>query len=97
MERKIGLFSTRARSKAASPQGCQSTGLWACCSRYGLFSCARRLVCSGKDLSISSYQQTTGKPGNTNAARSPSGASSEVQAASGHSLKPILSHEGEEF
>ena len=48
MERKIGLFSRRARSKAASPQGCQSTGLWACCSRYGLFSCARRLVCSGR-------------------------------------------------
>src|SRR5580693_5823465 len=52
MERKMGLFSRRARSKAASPHGCQSTGLCACCSRYGLFSCDRRLVCSGRNPSI---------------------------------------------
>ena len=45
MERKMGLLSRRAFSKASSPQGYQSTGLCACCSRYGLFSCARRLVC----------------------------------------------------
>ena len=30
---KIGLFSARARRSASAPQGYQSTGLWACCSR----------------------------------------------------------------
>src|SRR5262249_49842299 len=40
---KIGRSSRRARSSASLPQGYQSTGLWACCSRYGLVSCARRV------------------------------------------------------
>src|SRR5262245_57756774 len=43
MERKIGLFSDLAFANASSPQGYQSTGLFACCKRYGLFSPARRL------------------------------------------------------
>src|SRR5688572_17842640 len=38
----IGLFSARARANASSPHGYQSTGLCACCSRYGLVSRARR-------------------------------------------------------
>src|SRR5579862_690343 len=38
METKTGLFSARAFSNAASPHGSQSTGLNACCRRYGLFS-----------------------------------------------------------
>src|SRR5260370_41502950 len=42
IERKIGLFSLRAFSKASLPHGCQSTGLWACRSRYGLLSRIRR-------------------------------------------------------
>ena len=46
MLRKIGLFSWRARVKACSPQGYQSTGLCACCRRYGDFSRARRFVCA---------------------------------------------------
>src|SRR6266851_3260100 len=44
MERKIGLSSRRALSKASSPHGYQSTGLWACWSKYGLFSLIKRLV-----------------------------------------------------
>src|SRR5947209_1315805 len=44
MERKTSLFSFFALAKASSPQGNQSTGLWACCSRYGLISRARRLA-----------------------------------------------------
>src|SRR4029453_930975 len=40
----IGLSSARARANASSPHGYQSTGLWACWSRYGLVSLARRLV-----------------------------------------------------
>ena len=47
MERKTGTPLAAASSKAASPHGHQSTGLWACWRRYGLFSSARRLVCSG--------------------------------------------------
>jgi len=41
MLRNTGLFSRRARSRASSPQGYQSTGLPACCNRYGLDSPAR--------------------------------------------------------
>jgi hypothetical protein len=41
MERKTGLCSSAARRKASSPHGYQSTGLWACCCRYGLLSRAR--------------------------------------------------------
>src|SRR5215468_1818771 len=40
---RIGLFSLLARSSASLPQGYQSTGLFACCKRYGLVSFARRL------------------------------------------------------
>ena len=43
MDRKIGLSSRRAAANASSPQGYQSTGFWACCRRYGLFSDDRRL------------------------------------------------------
>src|SRR4051812_36428866 len=48
MDRKIGLFSVRAFSKASAPHGYQFTGLWACCCRYGLFSSISLLVCMGK-------------------------------------------------
>src|SRR3990172_1436108 len=44
MDRKMGLSSRRARSKASSPQGYQSTGLPACWRRYGLRSRARRFI-----------------------------------------------------
>src|SRR6267378_729530 len=50
MERKIGLSSFRAFSNAAGPHAYQSTGLWACCNRYGLFSWLRRFVCMGLDF-----------------------------------------------
>ena len=36
------MSSPRARANASSPHGYQSTGLWACCSRYGLVSPASR-------------------------------------------------------
>src|ERR1051325_3644176 len=44
LERKIGLSSARAFASASAPHGYQSTGLCACCCRYGETSCARRLV-----------------------------------------------------
>src|SRR3982074_323509 len=47
MERKIGLLRFFASSKASLPQGRQSTGLWACWRRYGLFSWLNRFVCMG--------------------------------------------------
>jgi hypothetical protein len=43
MERKTGLSSSAAFLKASSPHGYQSTGLYACCCRYGLFSLMRWL------------------------------------------------------
>src|SRR5258705_11490436 len=43
----MGLSSLRARAKASSPQGYQSTGLCACCSRYGLVSRASRFSLTG--------------------------------------------------
>src|SRR5664279_4101906 len=43
-ESRIGLPSRRASASASSLQGCQSTGLSACCRRYGLVSPARRLL-----------------------------------------------------
>ena len=54
MERKIGLSSALALAKASSPHGYQSTGLWACWSKYGLFWWIRRLV-KGCDPSFSSF------------------------------------------
>src|SRR5579883_891610 len=45
MLNRMGLFSSRARRNASSPQGYQSTGLWACCNRYGLVSLLSLLVC----------------------------------------------------
>src|SRR5207244_2757823 len=41
-ERKIGLSSSLALRSASGPHGCQSTGLCACWSRYGLVSFPRR-------------------------------------------------------
>src|SRR5579862_1926776 len=43
-DRKIGLSSCLALANASSPHGYQSTGLRACCNRYGLFSPARRFL-----------------------------------------------------
>src|SRR5205823_14452658 len=44
MLRSIGLSSSFAFWRASGPHGYQSTGLWACCSRYGLVSPARRFA-----------------------------------------------------
>src|SRR5579875_2978645 len=38
MQTNMGLSSSFALAKASSPQGYQSTGLFACFNRYGLFS-----------------------------------------------------------
>src|SRR2546425_7628006 len=43
-ERSTGLSSARAFANAASPHGYQSTGLSACCRRYGLVSSASRFT-----------------------------------------------------
>src|SRR6185503_2106957 len=40
----MGLPLERERPSASSPHGYQSTGLSACCRRYGLVSCARRFM-----------------------------------------------------
>src|SRR4051794_2905274 len=40
----MSFFSFFALANASGPQGYQSTGLWACCSRYGLLSLASRLA-----------------------------------------------------
>src|SRR5262245_35490416 len=47
MLRKIGRSSSWALRKASSPHAYQSTGLCACCRRYGLVSWTRRLVKDG--------------------------------------------------
>jgi membrane protease YdiL (CAAX protease family) len=44
MLRKMGLFSARALANASSFHANQSTGLCACCKRYGDFSRARRSI-----------------------------------------------------
>ena len=46
----MGRSAARAAASASSPQGYQSTGLWACWRKYGLDSAARRLVCLGSDM-----------------------------------------------
>ena len=43
IDRKIGRSSSLARASASGPHGNQSTGLFACWSRYGLVSPASRL------------------------------------------------------
>ena len=45
IERKIGLSSFFDFSKASSDQGYQSTGLCACCSKYGDVSLISLFVC----------------------------------------------------
>src|SRR5882762_8231299 len=57
MERKIGLSSWRALANASSPHGYQSTGLCACCSRYGLVSRARRFSPTGLSLTGDSARE----------------------------------------
>src|SRR3977135_1618566 len=47
IDSRIGLSSALARVSASDPHGYQSTGLSACCSRYGLVSSARRLAMLG--------------------------------------------------
>ena len=44
MDKNTGLFLRAAFWNASGPHGNQSTGLWACCRRYGDFSWMRRLV-----------------------------------------------------
>ncbi len=44
MERKTGRCWRRATSNASSPQGNQSTGLSACCRKYGEVSSAKRFT-----------------------------------------------------
>src|ERR1051326_8742109 len=44
MDSRTGLSSASARASASGPHGYQSTGLWACCNRYGLVSCASRFA-----------------------------------------------------
>src|SRR5215510_6947836 len=62
MESKRGLFSARAFSNASGPHGNQSTGLWACWSKYGLVSWMRRLVCCPLMISLSVLQSLSAVP-----------------------------------
>ena len=43
MLNRIGLSSDLESSRASGPQACQSTGLLACCNKYGLVSLISRL------------------------------------------------------
>ena len=54
------MSSLRARSSASGPQGYQSTGLWACWSRYGLVSFARRLGMRPVSHSVPAFDLATG-------------------------------------
>src|SRR5205085_2535020 len=54
---KIGRFSLRAFSRASGPQAYQSTGLWACCFRYGLDSWIRRFVKRGDGVMLAPGQE----------------------------------------
>src|SRR6266478_9706774 len=56
MESMTGLFSARAFSNASGPHENQSTGLWACWSKYGLVSWMRRLVCCPLMINLSALQ-----------------------------------------
>ena len=47
MDSRIGLFRSRASARDAAFQGSQSTGLSACCRRYGLVSLASSLGIAG--------------------------------------------------
>src|SRR5438270_12920947 len=46
----IGLSSRFDLASASSPHAYQSTGLCACCKRYGLVSLIRRFVCLYSDI-----------------------------------------------
>src|ERR1041384_936585 len=50
---RIGRSSRLARSSASSPHAYQSTGLCACCKRYGLVSLMRRFGIEGSSQCIS--------------------------------------------
>src|SRR3989442_3866294 len=52
----MSFFSFLALANASGPQGYQSTGLWACCRRYGLVCWASRLVCFGLPLGGSAWR-----------------------------------------
>src|SRR5262249_29880323 len=54
----MSFFSFLALANASGPHGYQSTGLWACCRRYGLVCWARRLVwCFGLPLGGSAWRE----------------------------------------
>src|SRR6266568_4612243 len=56
MESRRGLFSARAFANASGPHVNQSTGLWACWSKYGLVSWMRRLVGCSLMINLSAPQ-----------------------------------------
>src|SRR5690554_4784655 len=55
MERKIGLSCCRAAANASSPHAYQSTGLCACCSRYGLVSLMSRFVNVAEEVGVMAH------------------------------------------
>src|SRR5438093_2390980 len=56
IDRKIGRSSSFARPRASSPQAYQSTGLRACCLRYGLVSRASRFSRAVVDMRTQDYR-----------------------------------------
>src|SRR5690349_21119679 len=63
---RIGRFSSRARASASGLHGYQSTGLFACWSRYGLVSCARRLAIVRSELERQFVGQSRDRPSRSN-------------------------------
>src|SRR3954469_2103745 len=59
-ESSTGLSSSRARVKASSPHGYQSTGFEACWRRYGLVSSARRFTDSAYGLGLGADLEAEG-------------------------------------
>src|SRR5207237_6729002 len=76
----------RARANASSPHGYQSTGLWACCSRYGLVSLARRFWLTGGFRSARERQRADGGGGD---------GAVHPDADAGAGLRVTAPHEGE--
>ena len=66
------VLRSRASASAASPHGCQSTGLSACCSRYGLVSPARRFAIVGIRGADDCARRPDRQVDSSNAARSKS-------------------------
>src|SRR4029077_14136106 len=92
MLRKMGRSRARARASASFPHGYQSTGLCACCRRYGLVSEMRWLVYFGVPSGLRWLLCILGSAGNCIlvAAPQPSRAPMLTPHAPDESAAPLL-------